>query len=188
MKGERKDSAEAIASEALGLSPGERSAFVEKRCAGNEALLQEVQALLSQKEGEDHRDTSDLDATIAADGSGQASGKPAGSREFEEAEELDPLTLLRAFKESDPDAILPGGNGTKKAGDEIGPYQLRQKIGEGGFGVVWMAGQKEPISRKVALKEEPVGVKIQGWIEQAKKEIASTREADAENVEEKSPE
>jgi serine/threonine protein kinase/predicted esterase len=34
----------------------------------------------------------------------------------------------------------------------IGPYKLLQKIGEGGMGVVYMAQQLTPISRKVALK------------------------------------
>ena len=40
----------------------------------------------------------------------------------------------------------------EKAGDRIGPYKLLQQIGEGGFGVVFMAEQIEPVSRKVALK------------------------------------
>ena len=39
-----------------------------------------------------------------------------------------------------------------KESDVIGPYTLRQKLGEGGFGEVWMAEQSRPISRKVALK------------------------------------
>ena len=34
----------------------------------------------------------------------------------------------------------------------IGPYKLLQQIGEGGMGTVWMAEQREPISRRVALK------------------------------------
>src|SRR5439155_20998967 len=34
----------------------------------------------------------------------------------------------------------------------IGPYKLMERIGEGGFGVVFMAGQTRPVRRKVALK------------------------------------
>jgi WD40 repeat protein/serine/threonine protein kinase len=38
------------------------------------------------------------------------------------------------------------------AGSLIGPYKLLQQIGEGGFGVVYMAEQQQPVRRKVALK------------------------------------
>ena len=41
---------------------------------------------------------------------------------------------------------------TEKPGMQIGPYKLLQQIGEGGFGVVFMAEQVEPVRRKVALK------------------------------------
>ena len=34
----------------------------------------------------------------------------------------------------------------------IGHYRLLQEIGEGGMGVVYMAEQKEPVKRRVALK------------------------------------
>jgi WD40 repeat protein/serine/threonine protein kinase len=37
-------------------------------------------------------------------------------------------------------------------GTLIGPYKLLEQIGEGGFGVVFMAEQTEPVRRKVALK------------------------------------
>lgn len=37
-------------------------------------------------------------------------------------------------------------------GEQIGPYKLLQKIGEGGMGVVYMAEQLIPVRRKVALK------------------------------------
>ena len=37
-------------------------------------------------------------------------------------------------------------------GGRIGRYKLLEKIGEGGFGLVYMAEQTEPIQRKVALK------------------------------------
>src|SRR5262249_33943472 len=37
-------------------------------------------------------------------------------------------------------------------GTTIGPYKLLEQIGEGGFGVVFMAEQHQPVRRKVALK------------------------------------
>ena len=37
-------------------------------------------------------------------------------------------------------------------GQEIGLYKLREEIGEGGMGVVYVAEQREPVRRKVALK------------------------------------
>lgn len=40
----------------------------------------------------------------------------------------------------------------EKPGTVIGPYKLLQQIGEGGFGIVFMAEQTEPVRRKVAVK------------------------------------
>jgi serine/threonine protein kinase len=37
-------------------------------------------------------------------------------------------------------------------GAQVGPYKLLEQIGEGGFGMVFMAEQHEPLRRKVALK------------------------------------
>lgn len=37
-------------------------------------------------------------------------------------------------------------------GTLVGPYKLLEQIGEGGFGVVFMAEQQQPVRRKVALK------------------------------------
>jgi serine/threonine protein kinase/WD40 repeat protein len=41
---------------------------------------------------------------------------------------------------------------TERPGTIIGPYKLLEQIGEGGFGVVFMAEQTQPVRRKVALK------------------------------------
>jgi serine/threonine protein kinase len=40
----------------------------------------------------------------------------------------------------------------EQSGDVIGPYTLGEKLGEGGFGIVWQAEQREPIRRTVAMK------------------------------------
>jgi serine/threonine protein kinase/tetratricopeptide (TPR) repeat protein len=41
---------------------------------------------------------------------------------------------------------------SERLGSRIGPYRLLQQIGEGGFGVVYMAEQDKPVHRRVALK------------------------------------
>ena len=68
--------------------------------------------------------------------------------------------LLRAHDEAHD---APGANTAAETQDAgpaegsglgtlIGPYRLLQRIGEGGFGVVYMAEQREPIVRRVAVK------------------------------------
>src|SRR6185295_15473032 len=59
------------------------------------------------------------------------------------------------------DDILPGMVATpltEVPGTVIGRYKLLQKIGEGGMGVVYMAEQREPVVRKVALKIIKLGM------------------------------
>lgn len=57
------------------------------------------------------------------------------------------------------DVIIPDASGmTEDVGSMIGRYKLLEKIGEGGFGVVWAAEQKEPIRRRVALKIIKLGM------------------------------
>jgi WD40 repeat protein len=47
---------------------------------------------------------------------------------------------------------------TEKPGDRIGRYKLREKIGEGGCGLVYVAEQEEPVRRRVALKVIKLGM------------------------------
>ncbi len=46
----------------------------------------------------------------------------------------------------------------EQPGDRIGRYKLLQQIGEGGFGVVYLAEQEEPVRRRVALKVIKAGM------------------------------
>jgi serine/threonine protein kinase len=49
-------------------------------------------------------------------------------------------------------ATLPAAPIAERVGSVIGPYKLMEQIGEGGFGLVFIAEQHEPVRRKVALK------------------------------------
>ncbi len=51
-----------------------------------------------------------------------------------------------------------GSQLTEGPGTVIGRYKLLQKIGEGGMGVVYMAEQRDPVIRKVALKIIKLGM------------------------------
>ena len=106
----------------------QQAAFLDGACAGNPALRQRVEARLRAHQ--------------------QAAGclpNPAATGPFEP---------------SLPHPTLSGeGNGPREAspateapGTRIGPYRLVEQIGEGGFGVVFVAEQQVPVRRKVALK------------------------------------
>src|SRR5262245_28263433 len=107
-------------------APGEREAFLGQACGVDEPLRGKVEALLRQHE----QAGSFLEDPPAAgptsdDHGGHWVGSPS---------ELDARPQ------------------TEGPGTVIGPYKLLQQIGEGGFGVVFMAEQQEPVRRKVALK------------------------------------
>ena len=48
--------------------------------------------------------------------------------------------------------------GSEKAGEWIGRYKLREKIGEGGYGAVYVADQEQPVRRRVAIKVIKLGM------------------------------
>ena len=54
--------------------------------------------------------------------------------------------------------IVERGSPAEGPGAMIGPYKILQQIGEGGFGVVYMAEQLQPVQRKVALKIIKLGM------------------------------
>jgi hypothetical protein len=103
--------------------PAERAAYLERVCADQPELRRRLEALLAA----DAQSHSPLDA-------------------------LAPHTRTHGH----PDAtgsFRPGPSPEEAEGVVIaGRYKLRQQIGEGGMGTVWMADQTEPIKRKVAVK------------------------------------
>ena len=71
---------------------------------------------------------------------------------------LDVLLAAHDDPESALERPLAGPTGdyeppiAEAEGSVIGPYTLREQIGEGGFGLVFVAEQTQPVRRKVALK------------------------------------
>jgi len=72
------------------------------------------------------------------------------------------LRCLLAFSldTADGDSIPDRANSipSEKLGDNIGPFKLLEKIGEGGCGIVYLAEQQQPIRRRVALKIIKLGM------------------------------
>ncbi|MBL9120466.1 MAG: protein kinase [Phycisphaerae bacterium] len=75
------------------------------------------------------------------------------------AEERLPLESLavdiREEHQAAVESLLSERHGPRPSGEigeEIGPYRLIERIGEGGFGVVFLAEQERPVRRRVALK------------------------------------
>src|SRR5262245_4748739 len=91
-------------------NPDERAVFLREACSNDNALCQQVEALLREH--------------------GQ----------------------LGSFLE-EPSADRTIGHVPRDMpGTEIGRYKLIEPIGEGGMGEVWLAQQKEPVKRLVAMK------------------------------------
>jgi serine/threonine protein kinase len=123
MKRERWQQLEQVCQAALDHPLSERTAVLEVACAGDEALRQDAEALLAHEEqAENYLEAPALE--VAAEALEQAF--------FEGLVAFDPSEAA--------------------AGAVIGAYHLLQPIGQGGMGEVWLAEQKQPVRRRVAVK------------------------------------
>jgi len=72
---------------------------------------------------------------------------------------LEELLAADEFAGPAPSAeVGTGSQASETVGSIIGRYKLREKIGEGGCGVVYVAEQEEPVRRRVALKIIKLGM------------------------------
>ncbi len=120
---------QAILQQAATCPAGEIAGLLDRECGNNAALRAEVESLLNS-------------ATAA----GRFMASPtAGPNEGA----IDHAGLPTESSASKAEKVL---------GASIGPYKLLQRIGEGGFGLVYMAEQEFPVRRKVALKIIKLGM------------------------------
>ncbi len=93
--------------------------------------------------------------------------------------------LLRAHDEAgaffaNPTSATPPEDSA--AGQRVGRYKLLQKIGEGGFGTVYMAEQEEPVRRRVALKIIKLGMDTKAVIARFEAERQALAMMDHPNI------
>jgi len=134
MEPERWKKIEALYNAALAQPEEKRADILQRACPGEPELRAEVESLL--------------------EAAGSASSFLEGSPLSGAAE--------RPSTTSGPTAAGPGPTHAmfpdEMAGTVIGRYHLLQKIGEGGMGEVWLAEQKGPVRRRVALKLVKAGM------------------------------
>ncbi|HUU19028.1 MAG TPA: serine/threonine-protein kinase [Sedimentisphaerales bacterium] len=79
-------------------------------------------------------------------------GKSTFGAEPERIDRLLSIGLEGSSSGEDPDPTASLDFFTEKPGGQIGRYKLLSVLGEGGMGIVYLAEQKQPIRRQVALK------------------------------------
>src|SRR5258706_310179 len=132
---------ESIVDAALEMPAHERAAYLDKMCGNDRQLRQLVDALLHA-----HKKIISSQITPPRD----PSTAPTDSAPLQERE----LERLAPGAKT----MAPTSTPIEKPGDYIGRYKLLEQIGEGGFGVVHVAEQSEPVKRRVALKIVKLGM------------------------------
>lgn len=138
-----------------------RASFLKKACGGDEELLTRVRALLKA-----HDESDALRTWSDAEYSGEENPPSSGAAR-------DDTTMMDDGSVESP---------TEREGDRIGRYKLLQQIGEGGFGVVFMAEQLEPVKRRVALKVIKLGMDTKQFVARFEAERQALAMMDHPNI------
>jgi eukaryotic-like serine/threonine-protein kinase len=78
--------------------------------------------------------------------------------------------------------IIDPGTPSEKPGDQIGHYKIREQLGEGGCGIVYVAEQTEPVRRRVALKVIKLGMDTRSVIARFEAERQALAMMDHPNI------
>jgi eukaryotic-like serine/threonine-protein kinase len=126
-----------------------RATFVDRECGDDSALRNRVEALLRAHDQPDSLlDQPVVASTPLAEGAFYGPGDEGANHAT--ADRIEPSRDQTSSPDStNRSAPRPISEDT---GSLIGPYKLREKIGEGGMGVVYLAEQEKPVRRRVALK------------------------------------
>jgi serine/threonine protein kinase len=96
----------------------------------------------------------------------------AAASEFMQDDVPTSTAIVREFERLKPE----------ESGESIGPYKLREQIGEGGFGSVWVAEQEKPVRRRVALKIIKLGMDTKEVIARFEQERQALAMMDHPNI------
>jgi len=136
--------------------PVQRKLFLDQACAGEAELRAAVEELLAtQGDAEQFFAESALSLTTLA------SELESAVAQTKERSELAP---------------------EEKPGTVIGRYKLLQPIGEGGYGVVYLAEQEQPVRRRVALKVIKLGMDTRNVIARFEAERQALAMMDHPNI------
>ena len=121
--------------------PADRPAFLERECRDDQELRQRLEELLAAYD----QPASALERPLAEDpGETSAPDEPTGGDRGRTGGRFRVRQQATGWRDPPPDSLI---------GSIIaGRYKLRQEIGEGGMGSVYLAEQTQPVKRQVALK------------------------------------